>query len=74
MFETVKKLVAEHEESIPSELITENTNFYMDLGWTSMDMMGCVIDLEDMVGRQIPDDALNDIQTVGDLVTVLERA
>lgn len=73
MFEKVKNLVAEHEEAIPPEQITESTNFYMDLGWTSMDMMGCVIDLEDILGREIPDDALNSIQTVGDLVSVLER-
>ena len=56
MFEKVKNLVAEHEEAIPPEQITESTNFYMDLGWTSMDMMGCVIDLEDILGREIPDD------------------
>ena len=74
MFEKVKELVAEHEDAIPSEQITADTNFYVDLGWTSMDMMGCVIDLEDIMGHEIPDDALNSIQTVGDLVSVLERS
>lgn len=72
MFEKVKALVAGREIAIPVQDIRPETNFYLDLGWTSLDMMDCVMDVEDIVGHEIPDDKLNDIQTIADLVKILE--
>lgn len=72
MFEKVRNLIASREIKIPAESIAPETNFYLDLGWTSLDMMDCVMDVEDVIGHEIPDDKLNAIQTVSDLVALME--
>lgn len=67
MFDKIVKMICERQNSLTAAQITEKTDLYLDLGWTSMDMMGCVMDLEDIIGREIPDEELNSIHTVGDL-------
>ncbi len=73
MFDQVVKLVCERQSALDPSQITAETNLYLDLGWTSMDMMSCIMDLEDAIGREIPDEELNSLQTVGDLVRLLEQ-
>ena len=72
MFEKVQKVIAEQLEIDP-ETITPDTNIYDDLGADSLDAVELVMSLEDEYGITIPDEAANDLVTVGKIVEYLER-
>lgn len=72
MFDKIVDIVMENQSKLSREEITRDTDFYLDLGWTSMDMVNCVMLLEDLLGRQIPDEQLGALHTVGDLLSLLE--
>ncbi|MCR4607070.1 MAG: acyl carrier protein [Oscillospiraceae bacterium] len=72
MFEKVQKVIAEQLEIDP-ETITLDTNIYDDLGADSLDAVELVMSLEDEYGITIPDEAANDLVTVGKIVEYLER-
>ncbi len=72
MFEKIVNVIVKSKEGLSPDQLTPSTDFYIDLGWTSMDMMSCVMDVEDAAGRDIPDDKLDSIHTLGDLVAALE--
>ncbi len=72
MFEKVQKVIAEQLEIDP-ETITPETNIYDDLGADSLDAVELVMSLEDEYGITIPDEAANDLVTVGKIVEYLER-
>ena len=72
MFEKVQKVIAEQLEIDP-ETITPDTNIYDDLGADSLDAVELVMSLEDEYGITIPDEAANDLVTVGKIVDYLER-
>ena len=72
MFEKVQKVIAEQLDIDP-ETITPETNIYDDLGADSLDAVELVMSLEDEYGITIPDEAANDLVTVGKIVDYLER-
>ena len=72
MFEKVQKVIAEQLEIDP-ETITLETNIYDDLGADSLDAVELVMSLEDEYGITIPDEAANDLVTVGKIVEYLEK-
>ena len=72
MFEKVQKVIAEQLEIDP-ETITPDTNIYDDLGADSLDAVELVMSLEDEYGITIPDEAANDLVTVGKIVEYLEK-
>ncbi len=72
MFERIRNAILERDCPLAKEEITPETDFYVDLGWTSLDMVGCITDFEDETGKEIPDETLSGISTVGDLSRVLE--
>ncbi len=72
MFEKVQKVIAEQLEIDP-ETITPETNIYDDLGADSLDAVELVMSLEDEYGITIPDEAANDLVTVGKIVEYLEK-
>ncbi len=72
MFEKVQKVIAEQLEIDP-ETITLDTNIYDDLGADSLDAVELVMSLEDEYGITIPDEAANDLVTVGKIVEYLEK-
>ena len=69
----VKKIVIEHLGAEP-EKVTEAASFIDDLGADSLDTVELVMAFEEEFGCEIPDDAAEKIQTVGDAVKFLEKA
>ena len=71
--ERVKKIVVEHLD-VDAEKVTENASFIDDLGADSLDNVELVMAFEEEFGVEIPDDAAETIQTVGDAVKFVEKA
>ncbi len=69
--ERVKKIVVEHL-GVEQEKVTENASFIDDLGADSLDTVELVMAFEEEFGVEIPDDAAETIQTVGDAIRFLE--
>lgn len=65
--ELVKEVVAEVLHLEPED-ITPDKEFEKDLGADSLDRVEIIMNLEDKLGIQIPDDDLEGIITVGDAV------
>ena len=53
--------------------IHENTSFINDLGADSLDTVELVMEFEDEFDINIPDDAAEKIQTVGQAIEYIER-
>jgi len=56
------------------EKITPATSFVNDLGADSLDTVELVMELEDEFDIDIPDDAAEKIQTVGQAIDFIEKA
>ena len=65
--ESVKKIVVEHL-GVDDAKVTEGASFIDDLGADSLDTVELVMAFEEEFGVEIPDDAAEQIQTVGDAV------
>ena len=65
--ERVKKIVAEHL-GVDQEKVVESASFIDDLGADSLDTVELTMSFEEEFGVEIPDDAAETIQTVGDAV------
>ena len=66
-FEKLKKIIAEVLNVDPDE-ITMETTFQDDLGADSLDVYQIIMGIEEEFDIEIPDDAAEHIQTVGDAV------
>ena len=67
----VKKIVIEHL-NVEAEKVTENASFIDDLGADSLDTVELVMAFEEEFNVEIPDDAAEKIQTVGDAIKYIE--
>ena len=68
----VKKIVVEHLD-VEAEKVTENASFIDDLGADSLDNVELVMAFEEEFDIEIPDDAAEHIQTVGDAVKLISE-
>ena len=71
--ERIKKIVIEHLD-VDAGKVTESASFIDDLGADSLDNVELVMAFEEEFGVEIPDDAAETIQTVGDAVKFVEKA
>ncbi len=69
--ERVKKIVIENL-GVEADKIVEKASFIDDLGADSLDTVELVMAFEEEFGVEIPDEAAESIQTVGDAVKYLE--
>jgi acyl carrier protein len=67
----VIEIVCEHLSTSP-ENVTMQTSFINDLGADSLDTVELVMEFEERFGIEIPDDAAEKIQTVGDAVEFIK--
>lgn len=67
----VKKIVVEHL-GVEEDKVTEAASFIDDLGADSLDTVELVMAFEEEFSVEIPDDAAENIQTVGDAVTFIK--
>src|SRR5262252_2267251 len=65
--ERVKKIVVEHL-GVEAAQVKEDAKFIDDLGADSLDTVELVMAFEEEFGIEIPDDAAEKIQTVGDAI------
>jgi len=72
VIDKVKKILSEQFDVEISEL-TENTNIEEDLGADSVEVIDLLMSLEDEFDVEIPDEAIDEIRTIGDLVAYLEE-
>jgi len=72
-FEKVAEILAKQLSADKSK-ITKDTNILTDLGADSLDLVEVLMSLEDEFGISIPDEAIADIKTVGDLVAFIDNA
>jgi acyl carrier protein len=70
--ERVKKIVVEHL-GVEESKVSEAASFIDDLGADSLDTVELVMAFEEEFDVEIPDDAAENIQTVGDAVKFIEE-
>jgi acyl carrier protein len=69
----VKKIVVD-QLGVEADKVIIGASFIDDLGADSLDTVELVMAFEEEFGCEIPDDAAEKIQTVGDAVKFLEKA
>ena len=72
VLERVKKIVVEHLD-VEAEKVTEKASFIDDLGADSLDNVELVMAFEEEFDIEIPDDAAEHIQAVGDAVKFISE-
>ena len=58
---------------IPASDIKADTRVAGELGMSSFDMADTVVTVEETYGIRIPDERFRDIETVGDIVRIIEE-
>jgi acyl carrier protein len=71
-FDKVQEIAAEHLGA-DKDAITMEASFISDLGADSLDTVELVMAFEEAFGIEIPDDAAESIQTVGDAVKLIDE-
>ena len=71
VFDIVKQLISELL-GVEADDITEASNIQDDLGADSLDVVDLVMALEDEFDVEIPEDQVENIKTVGDIVKFIE--
>jgi acyl carrier protein len=69
----VKNIVVKHL-GVDADKVKQEASFIDDLGADSLDTVELVMAFEEEFGIEIPDDAAETIQTVGDAVKFIEKA
>ena len=72
MLEQVKKALAK-QLRVDEGKITEASLIKDDLGADSLDVLQLLMTIEEECGIIVPDEALADFKTVGDIVSYLEK-
>ncbi len=72
MFEKVRDIICEQLDLQPEEVMPES-RFDEDLNADSFEIMELVVKIEDEFGITVEDEALENIETVGDVVRLLEN-
>ncbi|MBE6893842.1 MAG: acyl carrier protein [Oscillospiraceae bacterium] len=73
VFEKVREILCEQLEIDPDE-ITLDTNIIDDLGADSLDLVDFVMSLESEFDKEIPDEDVENIKTIGDIVSYIENS
>lgn len=71
IFEKVKKLISEQLD-VEESVVTEAASITDDLGADSLDVVDLVMSIEDEFSVEIPEDQVENIKTVGDIVKYIE--
>lgn len=71
VFEKVKNILADQLDA-DAEAITMETDIAADLGADSLDVVELIMSLEDEFSLEVPDEQIEGIKTVGDLVNYIQ--
>ncbi len=72
ILEKVKAILSEQFD-VEEDTITPDTNIADDLGADSLDVVDLLMSIEDEFEIEIPDDEVENIKTVGELVKYIEE-
>ena len=72
MFEKVRDIIS-YQLDVDADVITPETDIAEDLGADSLDVVELLTSLEDEFSIVIPQDAVQEIKTVGDLADYLDK-
>ena len=73
MKEKVKEILSE-VSGIPVSEISDDTRIAGELGLSSFDLADTVVTVEETYGVRIPDERFSELETVSDIVRILEEA
>ncbi len=73
VFEKVKEILCDQLDLDPDE-VTLDSNIVDDFGADSLDLVDFVMSLEDEFDKEIPDEDIDNIKTVGDVVSYIENS
>ena len=71
MLDKIKEIIIE-QLNLQGVEITEDTSFRDDLGADSLDLFELVMAFEEEFGIEMPQDDLENIETVGDVINLLK--
>lgn len=71
VLEKVKAILAEQFD-VEEDKVTADTDLQADLGADSLDVVDLLMSIEDEFGVEVPDDEIENIKTVGSLVSYIE--
>ena len=71
VLEKVKVILADQFD-VEEDTLTLDTNLQDDLGADSLDVVDLLMSLEDEFEVEIPDEEIENIRTIGELVTYIE--
>ncbi|MBQ5320895.1 MAG: acyl carrier protein [Oscillospiraceae bacterium] len=72
VFDKVRDILQEQFD-VEADKITSETALIDDLGADSLDLVDLVMSFEDNFNIEIPEDELENIKTVGDIVKLIEE-
>ena len=72
IFEKLKDIIAE-QLSVDADKVTLEANIQEDLDADSLDIVDLITTIEDEFDISIPDEAVEEIKTVDDIVTYVEN-
>ena len=71
VFDKVKKIIVDQLD-VEEEKVTAEASITEDLGADSLDVVDLVMSIEEEFDIEIPDEAVENIKTVGDIVSYIE--
>lgn len=71
VFDKVKEIIVDQLD-VEADKVTSGANIQDDLGADSLDVVDLVMSLEEEFDIEIPDEAVEGIKTVGDIVKYIE--
>ncbi len=72
VFEKIRHILSEQLD-IAEDDITMESNIAEDLGADSMDVVDLIMSIEDEFEIEVPDESVESIKTVGDVVNFIEN-
>lgn len=72
IFEQVKEILCDQLD-LDEEQVTEDSEVIDDLGADSLDIVDLVMTLEEEFDTEIPDEDIENLRTVGDIVKYIEE-
>lgn len=72
IFDKLKDIIVE-QLSVEEDAVTLTANIQDDLGADSLDVVDLITTIEDEFDISIPDEAVEEIKTVGDIVSYIEK-
>ncbi len=72
IFDKIKEIIIE-QLGVEEDVVTAEASIQDDLGADSLDIVDLIQTIEDEYDLSIPDEAVEEIKTVGDIVSYIEK-